>query len=197
MAMATTLSYCVLVLCLALTVRGQLDEEQLNNDQVDAQQSNVDNMEGDAIKAGELYAEMTEADQLDSDNADLKSVSDFFCRYKCGKGKKAVKNEAYTPSATGCSSKGGSAASMRDCPYLTGCCNAHDICYGTFGQSKSTCDATFKSCTKRTPVDMSTSIQSKCKRTGSEMWYRVNRRGCAAYRRGQSAATICQRNTTA
>jgi hypothetical protein len=270
--MASKLSCCVLVLCLSLAVRGQLDEksfkaelieQQRNIDGMEAQQLDWDNMEqmeaeemgeeaeqysemfeetqlnadpfeaeqryqelfeadqfnsdpaaeaeelsetleaervaglleedqfnSDPAEAEELYAEMAEAEQLDADKVPARPW--FSCSYRCRKGLTAVKNDSYTPTSNGCRSKGGSVISAKDCPYLTDCCNAHDICYGTFGQTKSSCDATFRACNNQAPSDMSTSLQERCKRSGARMSSKVRFSGCFSYKRAQGRATICQ-----
>jgi len=182
----------------------QVDIERLDYDQVADEQFSWDSV--DLPEAEQLY-EMFEDEQFDTDadeqvvakmrEADLMNWDNLEarrgrqCTYRCPSGKTGVKNETHVPSSNGCSSKGGPKVSPKECPYLTDCCNTHDICYGTFGQSKAVCDTAFRTCNKRVPSDMSTSLQKKCIGYGARMEFAVKRFGCRAYRRSQSAATIC------
>jgi hypothetical protein len=227
--MASTLSYIALVLCIVLTVHGQLDEErvlaelidtdnveveQLGSNQVDIERLNYDQVADEQfswdsvdLPAAEQFSEMFEDEQFDTD-ADEQVVAEMLeaelmngdnlearparrCTYRCPSGKTGVKNETHVPSSNGCSSKGGPKVTPKECPYLTDCCNTHDICYGTFSQSKVLCDTAFRACNRNTPTDMSTSLQERCKRSGYRMSSRVEFRGCLAFQRAQRRATIC------
>jgi hypothetical protein len=174
----------------------QVEDEQFSWDSVDVPEAErlyemfeAEQLDTDAVYDEQVDAEMLEADLMNWDNLEERRARR--CTYRCPTGKTGVKNETHIPFSNGCSSKGGPKVSPKVCPYLTDCCNTHDICYGTFSQSKTACDTAFKACNRNAPTDMDVNQQKKCVGYGARMVYVVKRFGCPAYRKAQRAATIC------
>ncbi|XP_021964227.1 group XIIA secretory phospholipase A2 [Folsomia candida] len=67
------------------------------------------------------------------------------------------------------------------------CCNGHDICYGTCGYAKTTCDTAFSSCLK-TMCD-NFPEEGICIR--GIMSFFVEKFGCSAYTGAQGESCIC------
>ncbi|KFD63274.1 hypothetical protein M514_10849 [Trichuris suis] len=77
----------------------------------------------------------------------LGSMTCCYCdKYLCPQGLSLVRNQsAPHPKSDGCGSYGLTIPQMF-LPLVTACCDGHDLCYGTCGVRRSTCDRQFKTC---------------------------------------------------
>jgi hypothetical protein len=194
--MAATPIYWVLVLCIVLTVRGQQDHEgrvlaeMIDSDTVEVQQVDDENVgveHLEPIPERPLEVEQVDAQPLDSEDVEVNPQA--LCEYRCLVGR-AQRNPNHTPTANGCGPKG-ITIPFNKCSYLKDCCNALDICYGTFGQSKALCDVTFKDCNSKAPPSMNFFVRKQCQLFGIGMDKAVSLAGCPFYLLAQAKATVC------
>jgi len=126
------------------------------------------------------------------------SGGDKTCQYKCESGKKAKKIENHEPEVDGCKFKGfnieidGYDMDKIEQSYvdhdLDKCCNKHDKCYGTFGNSKTHCDDTLYKCLDKKCA----AADSSCKDSIQFMKeWQSQAVGCNVYKMRQEEATDC------
>jgi hypothetical protein len=113
------------------------------------------------------------------------------CQFKCKDGSAGVQKSGYKPSTNGCGVAGLS-VKLGDHDF-TDCCNAHDVCYGSCGESKTLCDTQFKVCMTMKCKDTSKSADSEetCRSNADLYFLGVNSMGCRAYQDSQKEACDC------
>jgi hypothetical protein len=186
--MASTLSHFALVLCLVLTVRGQLDhEERVQAELIDSDAVEVGQVDVEKVEVEQVNVDQVDAQLLDNEDVEMNPLA--LCEYRCLIGS-AQRNPNHTPTANGCGPKGVTIP-FNKCSYLKDCCNDLDICYGTFGQSKGVCDAIFKDCNSKAPPSMNFFVKKTCQLFGIGMDKAVSYGGCPFYLAAQAQATVC------
>ncbi|KXS20902.1 hypothetical protein M427DRAFT_51858 [Gonapodya prolifera JEL478] len=70
------------------------------------------------------------------------------------------------------------------------CCNAHDLCYGSCGSQKSTCDSNFYNCNKSKCSWWDVS----CKGLAATYYEAVKNFGCGPFENAQKGRCTCQYN---
>jgi len=108
------------------------------------------------------------------------------CTYECPKGKTKIPNPDHKPVSNGCGSYG---ISLVTDEKFTPCCDVHDICYDTCGNSREKCDSAFKKCLQETCK--SSTNPSQCKQTADTVIMGTSMFGCGAYQESQKKACIC------
>jgi hypothetical protein len=81
---------------------------------------------------------------------------------------------------------------FRDKSYdFTNCCNKHDLCYGTCGSDKATCDQEFKACANR--QCSREEKKAECRSTVSYYMIGLKMVECPMFTSAQEAACDCAR----
>uniref|UniRef100_A0A2K6GJR9 Group XIIA secretory phospholipase A2 n=1 Tax=Propithecus coquereli TaxID=379532 RepID=A0A2K6GJR9_PROCO len=133
--------------------------------------------------------------------ATLKTIrnGDGLCQYKRSDGSKPLPRYDYKPSPppNGCGSPLSGVHLNIGIPSLTKCCNQHDRCYETCGQSKNDCDEEFQSCLSKICRDVQKTLGlaqhvQACERTVDLLFDSVTHLGCKPYVDSQRAACRCR-----
>lgn len=95
-------------------------------------------------------------------------------------------NPSYKPKPNGCGTKGMTIIKNFN-PQFTPCCNNHDRCYGTCGNSKEYCDNSFKNCMRNTCALFNVA----CRAAADSYYLAVHLFGCTAYTNVQKKACMC------
>jgi len=112
------------------------------------------------------------------------------CKFSCPNGRPPIHNPGHTPGSNGCGSYGVN-VDLKRCPYLTQCCNGHDVCYDVCGTSRDSCDDTFRTCTQQAPGLPDADTTFFCRNAGMAMYYVVRAAGCSAFKNAQGNACLC------
>jgi secretory phospholipase A2 len=110
----------------------------------------------------------------------LDATVDEECIFECPDGGKFQPNPDHKPSSNGCGSLGLEdflTADVLPLEEFVECCDDHDICYGTCGSDKDTCDLHFKKC-----------LYKKC-RAEKDSVSKFKHKGCQAGAKVLHAAT--------
>jgi len=127
--------------------------------------------------------------QMDALPSAVDFALDDICVYNCPFGTKE-KNPNHTATFNGCGPEY-LTVTFEQCPYLTNCCDAHDLCYGTYDQSKYSCDMAFKACNNNPPSGLDAADKDQCLLCGDVMTDTVIVGACPFYLSSQSRASIC------
>uniref|UniRef100_A0A1B6C5G7 Uncharacterized protein n=1 Tax=Clastoptera arizonana TaxID=38151 RepID=A0A1B6C5G7_9HEMI len=143
---------------------------------------------------GEAFSQLGKfSSQLNKVKNTWKDTVENECVYLCPNGFKPVRNKFYKPQSNGCGVNGFK-IELDPLPSkpMTKCCNAHDICYGTCGSSKDTCDMEFKQCLYNICDNLGTVGNSLGCKTAAKMLYSgTNVLGCTFYKDAQKQSCYC------
>ncbi|CAK6432900.1 unnamed protein product [Pipistrellus nathusii] len=129
---------------------------------------------------------------------DLLGGEDGLCQYKCSDGSKPVPRYGFKPSPpNGCGSPLFGVQLNIGIPSLTKCCNHHDRCYETCGESKNDCDEAFQHCLSKIcrevqkTLGLAQHVQA-CETTVELLFDSVIHLGCKPYLDSQRASCWCR-----
>jgi hypothetical protein len=173
----------------------QAEEETLYSDYL-AEMNPVDSgSEKEQLSNNYPGAELVpQPDQVNAEGEEALEALQLACKYTCPSGKSPQKHPSYSPAKNGCGPQGTdifNGAVRKTCSYIIECCDQHDICYGTYGESQSACDSRFHTCNQRTPPKMNIFNIALCKAKGGLMTAAVKALGCSFFKNAQRPATIC------
>lgn len=131
------------------------------------------------------------------------AFSDLFqCSYSCSNGGYPIPRAGYIPTPNGC----GTDSTMftkelaKFLPSVNECCSAHDVCYGSCGKSKASCDNKFRKCLNDVcsvakevakAVGSKFDVKDMCEVAGNSLFTIVASTGCTAYKAAQNEACFC------
>ena len=120
------------------------------------------------------------------------------CSYQCPGGIKPTPRAGHKPTSNGCGS-GGLSIDVSNYPDFVACCDAHDYCYDTCGESRAKCDSDFRKCMegvcfryKSEGRLKSAAKKAECDQTAGMMYGGTVGFGCAAYLESQKSACDCK-----
>ena len=126
------------------------------------------------------------------------SLGDSDCTYRCSSGKAARPRPHHKPRYNGCGTKD-FRVDVSNYPGFVECCNNHDMCYDTCGESRQECDTTFKQCMLQVCKSDGDSGKLRrkevreCRSQADMMYGGVVALGCDIYLDSQKEACICIR----
>jgi secretory phospholipase A2 len=153
--------------------------------------SSVDD-DGKSLESSEEVNIGEDAGVLDGERPEAENEGKAVCKFLCEIGS-PIQDPDHTPGHNGCGSYGFNVEFKR-CPYLTECCNKHDVCYDACGTSRDECDDVFRDCTTKSASlrSMDAETRGLCSSYGHVMYYTVRLAGCPAFKNAQEKACICQ-----
>uniref|UniRef100_A0A2K6GIJ6 Phospholipase A2 group XIIA n=1 Tax=Propithecus coquereli TaxID=379532 RepID=A0A2K6GIJ6_PROCO len=128
---------------------------------------------------------------------DLLGGEDGLCQYKCSDGERARPRRRGSRRCEGDRCGAGLVGLNIGIPSLTKCCNQHDRCYETCGQSKNDCDEEFQYCLSKICRDVQKTLGlaqhvQACEKTVELLFDSVIHLGCKPYLDSQRAACRCR-----
>ncbi|XP_067853022.1 group XIIA secretory phospholipase A2 isoform X1 [Heptranchias perlo] len=128
---------------------------------------------------------------------DLLGGEDGLCKYKCSDGSKPVPRYGYKPPPpNGCGSPMFGVHLDVGIPSMTKCCNQHDRCYDTCGNTKQDCDEVFQYCLSvicrnvQKTLGMDATVQA-CENAVELLFNAVMHLGCKPYLDSQRGSCMC------
>lgn len=103
-----------------------------------------------------------------------------------------VPRAGYQSSSDGCGSQGAKVP-VELCPYMTACCDVHDICYDTCGASQKVCDDKLYAClSDNTSLSQLTPDNKlECQTEAALMYLGVRLLGCEPFFKSQNSSCDC------
>ena len=83
---------------------------------------------------------------------------------------------------------------MQTLPEMTPCCDVHDMCYDSCGNSKKQCDKDFEECLLGVCTNPSSGTKDDCEGMANILSAGVGMFGCNAYQMSQKKACHCEKH---